>query len=616
MSSESEKPRLEKLASYVLWTLVDHMDYPEVHALAQCSKTLHANVDVFLYKREKKDGKHKALHYAVDKMQDDDGVRTITKLTEHIELVDRVAYFNVRFDHDGGYSHPLHISAMRNHPKQVRKLLELGADARAMCRNLMPLVSRSQRQRLRAMRLDQILKSCEWSATLIPLMCDKLNICGLLYQRHPSAILARSLSESGRAITTHHLTVIQDRLDILDEALHFHPGDINVQTPKTGQTPLHLAILHERPFLVDRLVHFTTLNGIFNRDGANVLHLAIEETYLTDDAPRRRWLAQVVERLLAHGADPNESKANLLRPSPLLLATEAVRYDWYRVWREVKQIIDLLLQHGADVNRADGSGSTPLTTVVKRIIRDKDSGSMKTMFLDLVEKHGADVNLRPQFVGQPLKSIMFRLIDAPRMVALCKKVVMLGGRVAQHEKCEYDIIGLHGSEISDQDINQAYEYALAHANQKSLQRLQGSGRPYEGGDTRLVWRHLLVSGARLPAFTRTRLQPDWRYVDAHTGMSLLHMVVSKAAMGGEYTEEMAVSDVKVLTGTHRNWGCLVMFRDPEGKTALDRVVDMGERFQQLRGELTRRHGLQAKRPDLCQVARDLEQGWLQDQQSQ
>ncbi|RSM20876.1 hypothetical protein CDV31_000247 [Fusarium ambrosium] len=99
-------------------------------------------------------------------------------------------------------------------------------------------------------------------------------------------------------------------------------------------------------------------------------------------------------------------------------------------------------------------------------------------------------------------------------------------------------------------------------------------------------------------------------------MSLLHMVVSKAAMGGEYTEEMAVSDVKVLTGTQRAWGCLVMFRDPEGKTALDRVVDMGERFQQLRGELTRRHGLQAKRPDLCQVARDLEQGWLQDQQNQ
>ncbi|RSL72755.1 hypothetical protein CEP54_000698 [Fusarium duplospermum] len=485
---------------------------------------------------------------------------------------------------------------MRGNFEQVRTLLRLGADARAMCRNLVPLLSGGQRRTLRAMRLEQILKSCEWNATLIPLMSRNLAICGLLYQRHPTAILAQSPSESGRAITTHHLAVIQDQPDILDQALVYHPREVNVQIPKSGQTALHLAISHERAILFEKLIHYSTLNGIYNRDGANVLHLAIEETYMTDQAPTRRWLAQVVGRLLAHGADPNESKANLLRPSPLLLATEAVRYDWYRVWREVKQVIDLLLQHGADVNKADGTGSTPLTTVVKRVIRDKDSESMKTMFLDLVENHGADVNLRPQFVGQPLKSIMFRLIDAPGMIALCKKVTTLGGRVAQHE---YDIIGLHGSEISDQDINQAYEYALAHANQKSLQRLQGSGRPYAGGDTRLVWRHLLVSGARLPAFTRKWLQPDWRYVDAQTGMSLLHIVVNKASMGGR-----------------RAWGCLVMFRDPEGKTALDRVVDMGEQFRQLRGELTDKRRLQAKRPDLCQVARDLEQGWLQDQQNQ
>lgn len=177
-------------------------------------------------------------------------------------------------------------------------------------------------------------------------------------------------------------------------------------------------------------------------------------------------------------------------------------------------------------------------------------------------------------------------------------------------------MALHGSEIADQDINQAYEYALGSSNQNSLRRLQGSGRPYAGGDTRLVWRTLVVSGARLPAFTRTLLRPDWRHVDGPTGMSFLHTVVNKVSLGGEYTEGMAVSDVKVLAGNSRAWGCLVMYHDPEGKTALDRVVDMGERFPLLRGELAKKHTAQAKKPDLCQAARDLEQGWLQAQQNQ
>ncbi|KAM0426875.1 hypothetical protein ACHAPT_007771, partial [Fusarium lateritium] len=78
---------------------------------------------------------------------------------------------------------------------------------------------------------------------------------------------------------------------------------------------------------------------------------------------------------------------------------------------------------------------------------------------------------------------------------------------------------------------------------------------------------------------------------------------------------MAVGDVKVLIGSQRAWGCLVLFRDPEGKTPLDRVRDMGQRFPLLEGELAKRHTAQAKRSDLCQAARDLERGWLQVQQN-
>lgn len=147
-------------------------------------------------------------------------------------------------------------------------------------------------------------------------------------------------------------------------------------------------------------------------------------------------------------------------------------------------------------------------------------------------------------------------------------------------------------------------------------RVRGSGRPYTGGDAKLIWRTLKQSGASLPKFTSQLLQIDWRCVEAQTGMSFLHLVVDKLARKAEYTEKMAVADVKELTGNRRRWHCLVMYRDPEGKTALDRVADMDQQFPLLVGELTKRLTAQAKKPELCRAARDLEQGWRQVQQNQ
>ncbi|KAI8671091.1 hypothetical protein NCS57_00583000 [Fusarium keratoplasticum] len=433
MSYPLGRSPLERLSPDSLWVLVDHLDYPEVHNLSRCSQTLHQNVDFFLYAREIKDGKYNALYYAVDEMQDHVGVRTITKLARYVRPENRVAYFNTLYVHGDGCAHALHIAAMRDNIEQVRKLLELGADAEAMCRNPTALLSGGQLQTLRAINLDKVLEDCEWKAILVPLVSQNRSLCGLLHHHARSSILAQSLDETDRAITMHHVAVLQNRQDLMAGMLHLHPDDVNIQMPKSGQTPLHLAISNERATIFDNLVHHSSLSGIFNRDGANVLHLAIEEIYMTGHPPTRRWLAQVVKSLLDQGADPNEPKSNLLGQTPLLLATEAVRYDWYRVWREVKFIIDLLLQKGADINKADTNGSTPLTTVVKRVIGENDRGSMKTMFLDLVKNHGADINLRSQFAGQPLKSITYRLIDAPSMVTLCKEVIALGGTIAQHE---------------------------------------------------------------------------------------------------------------------------------------------------------------------------------------
>ncbi|EEU45935.1 uncharacterized protein NECHADRAFT_78927 [Fusarium vanettenii 77-13-4] len=548
-------------------------------------------------------------------MQDDVGVRTITKLARHVRPEDRVAYFNIRYNYEGGYSHPLHVAGMRNNIEQAKKLLELGADAKAMCHNLTPLLSGGQLQTLGAIGLYKVLEDCEWKATLIPIVSQNWDVSFLILREDCSPILAQSLEESDRAITIFHLAALQNDLTIMARMGNIRPGGLDIRMPKSGKTALHLAIQHERATIFDILLPRSTLNGIYNEDGANVLHFAIEEVYMTTHAPTRRWLAQIVKRLLDQGADPNEPKSDLLRRTPLLLATEAVRYDWYRVWREVKSIIDLLIQKGANVNNPDSTGATPLVTVLNRVISESDHGSMQTMFLDLIQNHGANINFRPP--GS--KSITFRLIDAPAMATLCKKVVALGGTIAQDEvpeKCEYDIIGLHGSEISDQDINRAYEHAMCVGKKPLFLRVRGSGRPYTGGDAKLIWRTLKQSGASLPKFTSQLLQIDWRCVEAQTGMSFLHLVVDKLARKAEYTEKMAVADVKELTGNQRRWRCLVMYRDPEGKTALDRVTDMDQQFPLLVGELTKRYTAQAKKPELCQAARDLEQGVRQVQQNQ
>ncbi|UPK89811.1 hypothetical protein LCI18_000746 [Fusarium solani-melongenae] len=424
---------LERLSPDSLWVLVDHLDYPEVHNLSRCSRTLHQNVDFFLYTREMQDGQYGALHYAVDEMQDAVGVQTITKLARYVRPENSIAYFNTLYDHGDGCAHALHIAATRDNLEQVRKLLELGADAGAMCRNPTALLSGGQLQTLRAINLDKVLEDCEWKAMLIPFICQYRPLGLLLHQHARSSILAQCIYRADRAVTLFHIAVLQNRPNLMAGALRAHLDDVNIQMAKSGQTPLHLAISNEMPILFDTLVHHSRLNGLFNREGANVLHLAIEEIYMTAHPPTRRWLAQVVKRLLDQGADPNEPKYDPLCQTPLLLATDAVRYDWYRVWREVKFVIDLLLQNGADVNKANTNGSTPLTTVVKRVIGENDRGSMKTMFLDLIKNHGADINLRPQFAGQPLKSITFRLINAPSMVTLCKEVIALGGTIAQHE---------------------------------------------------------------------------------------------------------------------------------------------------------------------------------------
>lgn len=429
MSYPRGRSPLERLSPDSLWVLVDHLDYPEVHNLARCSRTLHRNVEFFLYTREIKDEAYLALYYAVNAMQDDVGVQTITKLAHHVRSEDRVTYFNVRYDHEGGYSHPLHIAGMRNNVEQVKKLLELGADAKAMCHNLTPLLSRGQLQTLAALGLHKLLEDCEWKATLIPMVSQNWVVSLLILKEDRSPILARSLEESYRAITIFHLAALQNDLTIMTEMRNVWPNSFDIRMPKSGKTALHLAIEHERAPVFNILLPRSTLNGIFNEDGANVLHFAIEEVYMTAHPPTRRWLAQIVKRLLDQGADPNEPKSDLGRRTPLLLATEAVRYDWYRVWREVKSIIDLLIQKGANVNNTDSNGATPLVTVLNRVISESDHGSMQTMFLDLIQNHGANINFRPP--GS--KSITFRLIDAPAMATLCKKVVALGGTIAQDE---------------------------------------------------------------------------------------------------------------------------------------------------------------------------------------
>jgi ankyrin repeat protein len=156
--------------------------------------------------------------------------------------------------------------------------------------------------------------------------------------------------------------------------------DLVASRDKLGNTPLHIAALHDRPAIAALLIaNGADVNAQNDPQGVDVSRTTRISKNAHGDTPLTLALLsyhhkEMVELLLTRGADPNVSdphgtplqlaiERNLPYDVELLLANGADPDVTAIIWAIVHgktQILELLLDSGADPNAKDGAGHTPL----------------------------------------------------------------------------------------------------------------------------------------------------------------------------------------------------------------------------------------------------------------
>lgn len=177
-----------------------------------------------------------------------------------------------------------------------------------------------------------------------------------------------------------HLTAFKESLKSTSSAIalmvleRMSHDEIN-QRDEKGYTPLHLAVFHDNPFLLERLLKKGADAELENDFGLPPLFYAVKKSK-----------HDCLEKLLHYGAR-TDTIWPAWRVGPLHLA----------VSQGDERSVQLLLQYGADVNGLTESGRTPL---------HEACWAENVAMIDLLAKEGALLN-----------------------------VVCYGGRTALHEAC-------------------------------------------------------------------------------------------------------------------------------------------------------------------------------------
>lgn len=156
--------------------------------------------------------------------------------------------------------------------------------------------------------------------------------------------------------------------------------DLVASKDKLGNTPLHIAALHDQLAIATLLIaNGADINAQNHPPGVDLSRTTSVSRNARGDTPLTLALLsyhhkEMVELLLTHGADPNVSDPHgtplqlaIERDSPydveLLLANGADPGSSAVFWTIMHgntRILELLLDSGADPNAKDGGGHTPM----------------------------------------------------------------------------------------------------------------------------------------------------------------------------------------------------------------------------------------------------------------
>ena len=206
----------------------------------------------------------------------------------------------------------------------------------------------------------------------------KLNISGQIVRTALTVTLCMAEATTALCGPIHDATRKGDEAKVI--ALLKENPNLVSSRDKLGNTPLHIAALHDQPAIAALLIaNGADVNAQNDPPGVDLSRLTSINKNAHGDTPLTLAILsyhhkEMIELLLTHGADPNVSdphgtplqlaiERNLPYDVELLLANGADPDLTTVVWAIMHgktQILELLLDSGADPNAKDGAGHTPL----------------------------------------------------------------------------------------------------------------------------------------------------------------------------------------------------------------------------------------------------------------
>lgn len=426
--------------------------------------------------------------------------------------------------------------------------------------------------------LSEDIKECFWFPLLLPMLRRELQIIQVLKNANHGPFLAEAKRQPDAdfkyGVTIYHAMALIDEdhyyggiRNEVYEQLFYKPhnlGHIDVPTPITLMTALHVAVEASNPYIVDKLTQAGAFVEWRNIKGRTPLMEAVKLYQRSRSERRRGCLWTIIERLLESGANANR---NYGEETPLLLAVDVLDLD-HGMLQPTKKLIELLMRYGADFSLPDTFKQQAVIRIAHNIRMKGGNASLESL-LTFVCERGADINTTERPVTGT--TILFEFLkNYDKMdYRTIKLVKELGAEITEKEadgalcywvqypnmrrrNLGYNVF-LWKHWFSQDAVNKAYSrvWAIQDRNAFNLLRLQ---RLHPTNGSELVW-DSLQSTRRTLWQEAKRLDFDPKYHNDR-GRTYLHHIVDKlTAPSSSYREWQAVEDARFFfeRGTSTLW---------------------------------------------------------------